>query len=94
MISYFELCTILVDVECVVNSKPLTYIFDDIEGVSYTLTPILIHGRNLLQAPSSKYAEVVSTHESLSRRGKYQNRLLFEFTKWWGNEYLLDLKVE
>ncbi len=69
MISYFELCTILVKIECVVNSRPLTYLYDDTEGVTYSLTPShLIHGRNLLQAPSSKHAEVVSTYESLSRR--------------------------
>ena len=32
------LSTILVEIEAVVNSRPLTYVFDDSDGISYPLT--------------------------------------------------------
>ena len=34
-----ELITILVEVESVINCRPLTYVYDDQEGVSFALTP-------------------------------------------------------
>ena len=39
MVSFMELSTILVEIEAVINSRPLTYIYDDTEGVSFPLTP-------------------------------------------------------
>ena len=45
----------------VVNSRPLTYVVNDTEGVFFPLTP------NLLQEPSDRFAEVISTYETLSR---------------------------
>ena len=71
LLSYVELNTILVEIEAVINATPLTYIFDDSEGVSYPLTlRDLINGRNLLQMPNDIHTEVLSTYETLSRRAK------------------------
>ncbi len=92
MLSYSELNTILVEIEGVINARPLTYVFDDSEGISYPLTPSqLINGRNLMQEPNHKHAEIVSTYEALSRRAKYQYQLLSKFTNRWKNEYLIGL---
>ena len=50
MVSFMELSTILVEIEGVVNFSPLTYVYDDAEGISYPLTlSHLLNGRNLLQ---------------------------------------------
>jgi len=50
MLSFMELSTLLVEIECAINARPITYIFDDTEGISYPLTPSqLINGRTLLQ---------------------------------------------
>ena len=71
LLSYVELNTILVEIEAVINATPLTYIFDDSEGVSYPLTlRDLINDRNLLQMPNDIHTEVLSTYETLSRRAK------------------------
>ena len=92
LLNFFELSTILVEIEAVINARPLTYVFDDSEGVSYPLTPShLINGRNLLQEPNDRYTEIVSIYESLSRRAKYQHHLLSQFTKRWKEEYLIGL---
>ena len=82
MLSYFKLSTILIETEIVIIARPLTYIYNDTEGISYTVTPShLINGRNLLQEQNNSYSEIVSAYESLSRRGKYQNKLLFNLHK-------------
>ena len=52
MFTSSELSTILVEIQGVLNSRPLTYVFDD-KGVSYPLTPSqLVNGRNLQRLPS------------------------------------------
>ena len=92
MLNYSELQTILTEVENVINSRPLTYIFDDQEGISYPLTPSqLINGRNLAMLPHEGYYEVISTYESLSRRANYNRKVLSQFSHRWKNEYLLNL---
>ena len=47
-LSFEELSTILTEVECVVNARPIEYIYDDLDGVNFALTPShLINGRRL-----------------------------------------------
>ena len=92
LLSFSELGTILVEIEAVINSRPLTYVFDDSDGISYPLTPSqLINGRNLEMLPNERHHEVVSTYESLSRRGRFHRKLLTQFASRWKNEYLLSL---
>ena len=92
LLTYVELSTLLVEVECIINSRPLTYIYDDQDGVSYPLTPLqLINGRNLSLLPNDYHYEIVSTHESLSKRDKYNARVLSQFIARWRKEYLTSL---
>ena len=45
MLNYDEMNTLLIEVERVMNSCPITYVYDDKEAVSYALTPShLING--------------------------------------------------
>lgn len=92
VLTYSELNTVLVEIESVINSRPLTYVFDDTEGLSYPLTPSqLINGRNLQRLPNDGHYELVSTYEGLSKRARYHHRLLTQFASRWKNEYLLSL---
>ena len=92
LLSYDELATIIIEIESVINSRPITYVVDDSDGISYPLTRSqLINGRNLSSLPNNAYFEIVNTYEELSKRAKYHRRLLSQFTNRWKKEYLLSL---
>lgn len=79
-LSFMELSTLLVEVESVINARPITYVYDDSQGISYPLTPShLIYERNLFQGPNKKCNELVTTYEALSKRANYQQKL-FSFS--------------
>ena len=74
--------TVLVEVEATLNNRPLTYVYDDTEGLSYALTPAnLVYGHRLAIIPSGRQFEVISTAKPLTKRSKYQFRLLNNFIK-------------
>ena len=82
--SYGELNTLLAEIESVVNSKPLTYVEDNQDGVSYTLSPLhLINGWGVTNTPNDSHFEVVSTNESLTQRARHHHHLLRQFTDQW-----------
>ena len=65
--SFEELNTLLVEVEGIVNARPLTYLYDDLDGINFALTPShLINGHRLQNTPNSSHFEIASTHESLT----------------------------
>ena len=62
-LNFEELRTILVEVETTINNCPVTYMYNDSEGVSYPLTPSdLIYGRKIAVTPNQRQFEVVSTN--------------------------------
>ena len=64
-VSYDEMCTLLTEVEAVINARPLTYVYDDEESVSYPLTPSdLIYGRRITVNPNCQHYETMSTYNS------------------------------
>ena len=91
--SFEEMRTLIVEVEAVINARPLTYVHDDSEGIDYTLTPShLIYGRKITSLPNSNPFEVVSTYEILTRRMKSHRILLWNLLKTWRKDYLLNLR--
>ena len=74
--------TLLIEIEGVLNSRPLTYVEDDTAGISYTLSPShLIYGRKITSNPNCSHFEVVSTNEALTKRARIQRHLLQQFTR-------------
>ena len=90
-LNYDELSTTLVEVEAVLNSRPLTYVCDEFEE---PLTPSrLIIGRRILSMPSKYYSIAVAhTQQALSRRARFLQRILDHFWNRWQAEYLTQLR--
>ena len=93
-LTYEELMTVLSEVECILNSRPLTYLYpDDLEE---PLTPShLISGRRLLSLPDvtpSRVDNPVSTRESVTKRARYLQRLMDHFWNRWRREYVPALR--
>ncbi len=93
LLTFEQLRTLFTEVESVVNARPLTYVYDDVEGTSYALSPAhLIYGRRITGNHNQESYEVVSTHESLTKRARHHRYLLKQFTKHWRREYLTSLR--
>ena len=93
-LSFEELQTLIVEVEAVIDARPLTYVHDDSEGIDYALTPShLIYGRKITCLPNGNHSEMVSTYETLTRRVNSHKTLLWNLVKTWRREYLLKLRV-
>lgn len=94
-LTYDEMNTLLTEVEGVINARPLTYVYDDEESVSYPLTPSdLIYGRRITASPNSQHYETLSTYNSLTKKLKHHRYLLGQFTRQWRNEYLTSLREQ
>eukprot|EP00794_Sanderia_malayensis_P017243 gene17243-biopygen14837 len=87
-----ELTTVLVEVEGTLNSRPLTYLYDELGEV---LTPShLIHGFRLSSLPGdidlTDYSD--NTQDKLTKRFVYVSKKLSHFWNRWRKEYLTDLR--
>lgn len=93
-VTYDELYTLIVEVEAILNSRALTYVYPD--GVEEPLTPShLMTGRRLMSIPDDKDAledDEKDDHGVLTRRERYPATLLGHFWKRWRKEYLLELR--
>ena len=79
ILTFEEMNTVLIEVESVLNARPLTYVEDDQDGVSYMLSHLL-HDRRITCLPNSGHFEIVSTHSALTKKYKHQRKLLSQFT--------------
>ncbi|GFV56438.1 integrase catalytic domain-containing protein [Trichonephila clavipes] len=96
LLTFEELVTILVEIEYIVNSRPLTYVTDDFSEPN-SLTPLdfLQYGRKSHDYPLhfAELANKVSNRESLIKRKQYQSTLSKNFWNKRKIQYLLDLKT-
>ena len=91
-LSYEEMETVLIEVEGVVNSRPLTYLHED--DTLEPLTPFhLLHGRNL--STKSNNPSIVSperSSEDLTRRLKYLQTTIQSYWQRFQHVYLAELR--
>ncbi len=85
--------TLLIRVEGVLNSRPLTYVYPD-QDVYEPLTPShLVLGKRMLTVPTQ--GELVEEEEGrneLLKRDKHLKNVLEHFWKRWKSEYLTQLR--
>ena len=92
-LTYEELLTVVVEIEYVLNSRPLTHVSS--EDRVEPLTPShLLTGRRLLSIPDESIVaeEESSDVEILTRRQRYVTSLLSHFWNRWKQEYVVELR--
>ena len=90
-LNYEELLTVIAEVEGVVNSRPLCYIYD--ENIDEVLTPShLLYGRRLLSSFNENNPENLEYTGQLTKRMIYLNTVLKYFWNKWSHEYLSELR--
>ena len=95
-LSFEELSSLLAEVETTINSRPLTFVYNEPEEPQ-PLTPAhFLIGRRLCSLPPKSLdaakQTLNSSREELTRRWKYRQRLLNDFWTRWKREYLLELR--
>ena len=91
-LTYDELSTVLTEVESTLNSRPLTYLYDEL---GEALTPShLLYGHRLSALSEGIDSEVEPDNDKgkLSKRFLYLTKLLTHFWNRWRREYMTDLR--
>ena len=92
-LNFEKLTTVLVEVDTVINPRPVTYMSPD--DIQETLIPAhLILGKQLLTPPDGQVClnEEGDMPEVLSKRTKYLRALQAHFWRKWQSEYLSELR--
>ncbi|GFW22678.1 integrase catalytic domain-containing protein [Trichonephila clavipes] len=89
-LDYEELITVLSDWERVINSRPLTYVSEDVDDVS-PLTPEMF----LREVPESGVSNIdIVDREKLSKRAKYLQKMRQQLRSKFRIEYLGQLRQQ
>lgn len=91
-LSYDEFLTLIIEVEAVLNSRPLAYLSS--EDVEEPLTPShLLVGYRILTLPDPTIPDDPDySPEGMTRRMSHLSRVLKHFWNRWKKEYLLELR--
>ncbi|XP_054713877.1 uncharacterized protein LOC129223335 [Uloborus diversus] len=89
-----ELETVLIEIESVINHRPLTYIEDDQHEYQVLSPAHFLLGNKPLNLPPAKYTDFVPTsnRKIMCKTYQYRERLLNRFWKLFYKDYLLQLK--
>jgi len=89
-LTYEELETVLVEIEAVINSRPLTYINEEVDDA---LTPShMVIGRRLLSKHCfGNNCSDVASHVSLNARYEYLRKIIDHYWNRFSKEYLSEL---
>ena len=93
LLTFTELNTLLVKIEGVINSRPLTAVSDDHRDPSPITPAHLAIGRPLDQLPDVSHENLEESSKRIMERYLYLQRLLNNYWKRWKQEYLHHLTV-
>ena len=93
--TYEELLTLIVEIEGILNCRPITYVYND--EFSEPLAPShLIYGYRILSTKSINEQNLLENEQfstsNLSKRIKYLHNLLESYWNQWTKEYLNELR--
>ncbi|XP_075531538.1 uncharacterized protein LOC142564428 [Dermacentor variabilis] len=91
--NFEELTTILTEIEAVINSRPLTYVYTEASEPEPLAPSHFLVGKRLTTLPDSGSAtEVAQSPGQLTRRWHYRQRMVDQFWRRWQKEYLTSLR--
>ena len=80
----------ITEAECVINSRPLCYLYSD--RIDDVITPFhLLHGRRLSKEKKNELVED-ETKETLNKRLTHLENLMNHIRIRWSHEYLTELR--
>ena len=93
----FEFETIVTQIECKLNDRPLTYVSDDNNDFESITPSKLMFGHNLKEFPSLLNDDVIDDptygeKQRLSKSFLYRTKILNDFWSRWKHEYLASLR--
>jgi hypothetical protein len=91
LLTYTEMYTVLTDIEAVINSRPLTFIGDEINDGQVITPAHLALGRSLKAIPDATVGS--STIAPVSSRFLYRQNLANRFWRRWMTEYSPQLTI-
>ncbi|GBM03662.1 hypothetical protein AVEN_134896-1 [Araneus ventricosus] len=93
-LSIKELETVFSEIEAIINSRPITYLYNEPSEPSPLTPSHFLVGKRLMSLPvvQPKIEELSINRNSLEKRFKYQQTLMNHFWNRWRKEYLLNLR--
>ncbi|KAL9982839.1 hypothetical protein ACROYT_G004948 [Oculina patagonica] len=93
LLTFTELNTLLIKIEGVINSRPLTAVSDDYRDPSPISPAHLAIGRPLNQLPDVNEESLEMSSKNIMERYLYVQRLFNHYWKHWKQEYMHQLTV-
>ena len=95
-LTFEELSTVLAEIEAVINSRPLTFLYPDASEPEPLSPAHFLVGRKLTCLPphhlSAEALTGGTSRTKLVRRWKYRSAIVEGFWRRWRHEYLLELR--
>lgn len=91
-LEYKEFETILLEVEAILNSRPLTFVSNEVDDPSPLCPSHFLIGKRITALPPENIRTQQSTKNELTRKYKYRLNLIQQFWKKWKQLYIMDLK--
>ena len=92
-LNYDELNKILIEVESVLNSRPIFYLYEELEAEPLT-PPHLMLGRRLTTLPIKRNLDNCHVDVNFPKRYRYLLSKISHFWNRWHHEYLVDLRKQ
>ena len=91
-VTYEELLTIVIEIEGIINSRPLCYQYSSCTDDVLTPSHLMLGRRLLSREDKSVFTELISTPENINRQVNYLNSLIDHFEGRWKHEYLTEFR--
>lgn len=90
ILNYEEFLTCIKEVEAILNSRPLSYNFNDLDSLEPITPSLLINGKNLTQLPHVDRKFIIENDANVfvSKRLKYLESVKSQFWESWRKDYL------